>query len=222
MNWRNLRRINHSNNEIVLLPQLARFINRLINGEINVLNVYNDTQNIHDSSVQLSVKESVEKLSTRNDIYKFDREILIEKIINDNILLNKEQLIEYTNDESIHSLLLLNYAEILWYVLQTIEKDFNKDTQKEIKLILNKEIEDSECKCFTGRINRTVNCLNGFSELVKIKIHDSSQIGNIIYLVKERLGTEYTPEQHKIEVRKELQERNYSENVIDEWIEYIE
>ena len=35
---------------------------------------------------------------------------------------------------------------------------------------------DSECKCFTGRITRLINCQNGFSDLVKINISDNQQI----------------------------------------------
>jgi hypothetical protein len=31
---------------------------------------------------------------------------------------------------------------------------------------------DSECKCFTDRITRLVNSLNGLSDLVKINIFD--------------------------------------------------
>ncbi len=47
--------------------------------------------------------------------------------------------------------------------------------------------------------------------------------GNIIILVKNKLeltGT-YTVEQHKIEVEKELLERNYDLETIKTWLEYI-
>ena len=61
----------------------------------------------------------------------------------------------------------------------------------EIKKILNIEMLDSECKCFTGRITRLVNCLNGLSDLVKINISDNQQIENIIIIIKEQLGKKY-------------------------------
>ena len=83
-------------------------------------------------------------------------------------------------------------------------------------------MKDAECKCFTGRMNRVINCLNGFSNYVEINIQDSEQIGNIIYLIKERLGSEYTVEKHKEGVMKELKERGYDDEVIEEWIGYIE
>ena len=83
---------------------------------------------------------------------------------------------------------------------------------------------DSECKCFTGRITRLVNCLNGLSDLVKINISDNQQIGNIIIIIKEQLGnnSNYTIEKHKELVKNELQERGYNENIINEWLDYIE
>jgi Leucine-rich repeat (LRR) protein len=70
----------------------------------------------------------------------------------------------------------LTFSEVLWFVLQTIHNDLSIEVQNEIKKILNDEMKESECKCFTVRINRSVNCLNGFSSHVKINIQDSYQI----------------------------------------------
>ncbi len=48
--------------------------------------------------------------------------------------------------------------------------------------------------------------------------------GNIIILVKNKLELSdlYTIEQHKIEVEKELLERNYDIETIKTWLEYID
>ena len=104
----------------------------------------------------------------------------------------------------------------------TITKDFNIDTQQEIKSILNDEMKETMCKCFTGRMSRIINCLNGFSDLVQIEIKEESQIGNIIVLVRDRLMDNYSVEQHKEEVIIELEEREYSNDIIEEWVSYIE
>ena len=104
----------------------------------------------------------------------------------------------------------------------TIIKDFNIETQQEIKSILNDEMKETICKCFTGRMSRIINCLNGFSELVQIEIKDESQIGNIIVLVRDRLTGNYSVEKHKEEVIIELQERGYSSDIITKWVSYIE
>ena len=73
-------------------------------------------------------------------------------------------------------------------------------------------------------MNRIINCLNGFSPLVSINIKDGEQIGNIIILVKNKLeltGT-YTVGRHKIDVEKELLERNYDVETLKTWLEYID
>jgi len=222
LNWRSLLKINYINNPIELSPQLARFINRINNGFINNLNVYGDTQNVHNASIQVTIKDSINRLTTRSDLSKYNKDDLIKLTVEDKDLNCQEQLIEYCADDSIHSLLLLNFSEVLWSVLQTINKDFNEETQKEIKLILNQEMKDAECKCFTGRLNRVVNCLNGFSDLVKINIQDSEQIANIIFLIKEKLGNDYNVEKHKELASKELTERGYDEETIKTWVEFIE
>jgi len=60
--------------------------------------------------------------------------------------------------------------------------------------------------------------------LVNIAIQDSEQIGNIIFIIKEKLISEdeYTIEKHKKYVIKEMGERGYTMDIIDTWIEYIE
>ena len=83
-------------------------------------------------------------------------------------------------------------------------------------------MKDTICKCFTGRMSRIINCLNGFSELVQIEIKDETQIGNIIVLVRNRLMDNYSIEKHKEEVIIELEERGYSNDIIEEWVSYIE
>ena len=82
-------------------------------------------------------------------------------------------------------------------------------------------MQDAECKCFTGRISRLVNCLNGFSDLVKITIPDNMAISNIIVTIKNGYSGNNEEELKEL-ARKELQERGYSEEVIEDYIEYIE
>ena len=217
-----LRSISCSNNPLDLSPQIARFINRIKNVQINQLNIYANKQNVHDSNIQLCIKDSINALTTRTDIGSYNKIQLIETIISDPILTCKEQLIEYLEDETVHSLLLLTWGEVLWAVLRTIELDFNTEQQSEIKLILNQEMHDARCKCFTGRMGRVVNCLNGFSPLVNINIKDSDQIGNIIVQIKSQLANNYNVEIHKQMVKQELESRGFDDHIIDEWIGYIE
>ena len=85
-------------------------------------------------------------------------------------------------------------------------------------------MQDGLCMCFTGRLSRLVNCLNGFYDDIEIKIHDNQQIGNIILLVKNKLETYegIDIELWKQEVEKELIEREYNSEEIEEWLEFID
>ena len=83
---------------------------------------------------------------------------------------------------------------------------------------------DTFCKCFTGRISRLINTLNGYYSLVYIQINDSQQIGNIIVITKEKLLIEkiYSVDIHKEIVKKELTEKGYNDDIINEWVSFIE
>ena len=224
LNFRNLTSIAYGNNEIELFLQMSRFIDRITN--IRLRNIYGDEQNVHNSTIQLCVKDSINRITTRNDLKKYNIDQLNDLIITNTILTErtKSLLFEYDNDLSVHSLLLLTFSEVLWFIIQTIVTDFSDIIQEEIFKILNQEIIDAECKCFTGRMNRVINCLNGFSHLVNINIKDGDQIGNIFILIKNKLEltNSYTIEQHKKEVEIELLERDYDIETIKTWLEHIE
>jgi hypothetical protein len=229
LNWRNLTDINYSNNEIELSPQIARFINRINTGSTKQINVYNDTQNVHNSSIQVSVRDSINRLTTRLDLPKFNLEKLNTLFLDDDVITEhvKSRLVEYCTDNSVHSLLLLTFSEVLWFVLNTISKDFSDslETQNTIKQILNTEIMDSECKCFSGRMTRIINCLQGFSPLVDIRISDSEQIGNVIIMLRDKaldIDGIYSVLIHRDLVQKELHERGYDLETIEQWLEHIE
>ena len=217
-------------NEIELSLQIARFIDRIKNNTFSKIElaVYNDTQNAHNSTIQLSVRDSINLITTRTDLKKYNIDQLHTLILwlqTNNLLteISTQLLFEYVADTTIHSLLLLTFSEVLWFIIQRIITDFQIEEQEEIFKVLNQEIIDADCKCFTGRMNRVINCLNGFSPLVVINIKYREQIGNIIILVKNKLELTgvYTIEQHKIEVEKELLERNYDIETIKTWLEYI-
>ena len=85
-------------------------------------------------------------------------------------------------------------------------------------------MKDSLCKCYTGRLSRLINCLNGFFDDVEVTIGDNQQIGNIISLVRQELekkGEDNNDEWKRL-VTKELQERKYTKEEIETWTSYIE
>jgi hypothetical protein len=92
---------------------------------------------------------------------------------------------------------------------------FQKEIKEEIIKILNIEMLDAECKCFTGRITRLINCLNHFDNNIKIEISDNEQMSNISSLLYEKYPDEID---YKRELRKEFLERGYTEQDIQDWI----
>ena len=205
-------------------PQVRRWLARQI--KTQKLQIYNDGQNVHNHSIQESIRHSIENITNQPfDCTQQNIELIMTDIYQDDVLtdLSKQALIEYSEDKNIHSVLQLTFKELLFYVWKTIQT-FNTETQIEVKKILNEEIQNAICKCFTGRMSRLINCLNCFTPLVNVVIDDNQQIGNIIILIRDKLKNSetYSVERHKELVRKELRERGYTDNIIEEWIEYIE
>lgn len=198
-------------------PSVTRFLNRMKNGENDI---YNDSQSVHKHSIQESVKQSISNIISQ----KYDVELdVIPLILNDEILdrNTKESLINYSNDESVHSILLVTFLDVLRAVWSRIILNENRDV---IKSILCTEMMDSLCMCFTGRLSRLVNCLSSFDDLVSIKISENEQIGNIIAIARDKLKNEgmYDLQTHISLIRSSLQELGYSEDIIEEWIGYID
>ena len=60
--------------------------------------------------------------------------------------------------------------------------------------------------------------LNGFYPDIQIQIGSNEQITNVILMLKEK----YEGEELKEKVRMELKERGYEEDVIEEWVGFVE
>jgi hypothetical protein len=211
MNLRNLK-------SLIIDCEINQIIQRfLYRNNIKSKNTtYTDGQNVHDSQIVKSVQKSIYAII--EDVKQSDIDITLNDILKDDIISKrtKAQLVEYCEDKTVHSLLNLTFGEILVAVWKVIVA--HKDS-KEIKTILNGEMSDSMCKCFTGRISRLVNSLNGFDDRITIKISDSQEILNVIINVRNK----YTDiAQQKTEIIKELTDRGYDMTTINEYIIYLE
>jgi hypothetical protein len=140
----------------------------------------------------------------------------------------KQLLMEYISNTEVHGTFHLTFAELLVAVWSHI-LTYPITVRNEIWKVMDTEMQDAECKCFTGRMSRLVNCLNGFDDRIKIQISDNEQIGNIIAVERNRLeslsmdmGTTDFALLLKTNVALALKERAYSDEVIQEWIEYIQ
>jgi hypothetical protein len=146
------------------------------------------------------------------------------KMISNLNIANKKLLLEMAGDRTVHSILDVTLSDVLYAVLQIIEKDFDKETQFEIYKCLDDEVSASDGKCFTGKFVRIINCLNGFSDLVKFEfaVDYSDVISMVIRQTKEKMGENYTLERHKELVTQELRQREVPINIIQDWLNHIE
>jgi Leucine-rich repeat (LRR) protein len=203
-----------SNNPIEYLPpNIVRIVE-------NNQNIYKDEQSVHNSHIQKSIKKSILRLISSPPI--ITSENIIDAIISDSILTDftKESLVEYSSEPDLIVELNLSFFDVLVAVWNRISIN---EHSVEIKKVLNQEMEDSKCMCFTGRVSRLVNCLSTFDEFVEVVISDGEQIGNVIKVIEYNLKREkrYTVELHREIAKVELIERGYKEDVIVEWINFI-
>ena len=199
-------------------PLITRWLNHQRTKEMQV---YNDAQSVHNHNIQECIKKSIYNLLNDKEILSSER--VIKDIVDDEVLTDgvKEALIEYSKDQTLHSVIQITFGDLLIPVWSRIQKHEHRD---EIKHIMNTEISDGLCKCFTGRISRLVNCLNGFCDDIEVHIGSNEQIGNIVVIAREQLEKtgNYTTEQHRELVRERLVELNYPEETIKEWLEFID
>jgi hypothetical protein len=132
----------------------------------------------------------------------------------------KEIITEYIDCIDIHTMLNITFKELFTAVVIEMDK-LSPDLQIEIQKRLNEEMQESECKCFTGRISRLVNCLSGYSDKVNIQITENEEINNIISVIMSKRGLK-TIAILKEEMRVALTERGYSDEKIAEWLEYVD
>ncbi len=208
-----LNKIQANNNPIEIPTiQIQRMLERIYYNQKS--SIYNDNQNIHDIEIQRTVCESVQSLlKDQNNHFS------IEDVINSP--LNKptiESIIEYCQDQTVHSVHLITYNELLALVWNRIINSTNKT---ELFKILEEQIADAECMCFTGRFNRTLSVLVGFFDDIKINISDKSRISAIILNSKYKI-IPYDSVKHRETATKELIEAGYKETDFKDWIDAID
>jgi len=143
-------------------------------------------------------------------------DVLIDQIVKNPYIKNKDQLIDYLNNKDVHSTLFCTFKDVFVKVWLRI---INSEHRDELFKRLNEELNESECKCFTGRLSRLVNALNGYFPDIKINISDNEQISNVILTIKKKGLPE---DKEKEEIIKELKEREYSDEVIQTWLDHLE
>jgi len=180
--------------------------------------LYADTQSVHNHAIQEGVSKSINYITSIKPTIQITQ--LKDLIINNQYLDEhvKSLLFEYIDNKEVHTILNITFEELLLSVYDFIERNENKE---ELYGIMNVEISEGDCKCFTGRISRLINVLNGYDEHIEIHIADNEQIGNIISIIRNNLGEDYEENEFKRRVIYELTMRQYSEETINEWTNNI-
>lgn len=218
---RRLTDIRTDGNEITIDPVIQRFID----GRHNVRNhvgLYNDGQNVHTSSIQASIKKTI--LNLLNDPFTLKRSELTTRILEDEAIeTNRKQLIiGYINDDKeTHSELYCTFQDIFMKVYGRIVGTQDAEKKKELYKRLQEELGEGECKCFTGRLSRLVNVLNGFYDDVEITISANEQISNVILVLRSKHGLKIDDDmtdEVKEKIRAELEERGYEDDIIEVWL----
>ena len=178
--------------------------------------VYNNKQNIHSHHIQNSFRTSLNNIL--KDKQLLDLQTIKQQILENDVLLEqtKREILNYCDNSMEHTSFLITYSDLLIYVWSRITFNPNKN---EILAVLNQEISDGLCMCFTSRLTRLLNTLVGFYNDIELQISDSEQITNIIMALKNKFPD--NQEQLRDAVRKELLDRQYSETIINEWLAYI-
>lgn len=207
---RNLINIEYRNNALdIQTPQVQRILNRIQANSSS--SIYADGQNVHDTHVQKSVCDSVRNLLS-DDRPEFSIESMIESGLDTRAV---QLLLEYCADGSVHSIHNLTYAELLSYVWARV---CGSEHKTELLTILAEQVCDSECKCFTGRFNRTLSVLVGFYPDITITISDSSRISAIILAIGAKIND---PVMHRQTAQTELISAGYTLEEIKPWLEAI-
>ena len=221
---RTIRRFIYWNNPIEYIPpHVQRWLDRFQDQQN--IQIHQDSQNVHNRQIQQCITDSMNRIvNACHTPLSFEE---VRKLILDDSILTpkcKNQLIEYASDETEHSNLGVTFAEALQYVFTRIVDNENCDA---IKRILNQEMSDALCMCFTGRISRLIDCMNGIDDLVVIDLSPETRILSICQqtyeLLNQENGNSFTAEDYQTRVKKELKERGFelTEEIQTEFIDPI-
>jgi hypothetical protein len=195
---RNLDCFYYSNNPIELgeiHPSVQRCLNNYFRQKTTI---YGDKQNVHNITVQNSIRESLNKLTT------YPQKVLVSKLPTENY--------DFLNSTEVHSFFNFTQTEVLLFVENAIAL-CPEEVKDQLYSLLKEALREGRNVCSTGKIGRLVNVLSGFDPNVEIKISNNEQIGAIISSFRER-------GEPKEKIEEELFSRGIEKEEINEWLEH--
>lgn len=150
----------------------------------NDRNIYKDSQNVHDTSIQDSIRKSLDYIMDFNRVpkdkfyfYKLEKCFTKKSFFGivrqeDRVLSN---LREYKASKQTFGHRQVTYTQLLERIWAIASVSPHK---KGILKRLKQEAIESKNVCFTGQMSRLVNVLVGFDENVTVGISDGEQLNN--------------------------------------------
>jgi len=214
---RNLQVISIYNNPLRLCnlnPILIRWLRSIWHQKQSSRTFFSDPENIHDSLIIRTTRESIDRLLQEN---VYDPEA-VEEILNDPAFpVDVRDLIrEDLKDTTVHMALQISLADALCLVYPIILRLPEPENGREI---LISEIRAAEGKCLTGKIVRIVNSLSGLSP--SVVIYPPDPIGDV-FLQLKAMHADLPLEDQKEKIRVALLEKNFPEEEVTIWLDALE
>jgi hypothetical protein len=204
---RNLIGLSYYHNELTPDIRFQRFTERMRNYQNH--GIFGNSQNIHASSIQISTQQSINSLF--KDSFVCSKDDIIKECLTWDISCLSD-LLSYLDNIDVHSTLFVSFYDVFVKVFGRIMSHPDKT---DLISRLDEELKESECKCFTGRLTRLVNCLAGYYDDICISISNSERISAIILATLN--GEEMTDDLKKICIDK-LKSIDIADEYIEKWL----
>jgi hypothetical protein len=158
-------------------------------------NVFKNSQNVHNHSIESSVEKIIEYISSyvSKKSYTFDKvkDELEEMIKNhEKYTILKDSITRITIDRAIYGRLNYTLSAIITKMWSYIQ---DSEYKEELEKRLIEELVESYNKCSSGYVSRIVNTISGFGEMsVQISFEDQ-----IVSVLESRLNKQIYEEEEK-------------------------
>lgn len=179
--------------------------------------IYDDSQNTHDTDINKTITDSVRSLVSDPKPMLTTKQLLILIIKSELPAMTVNRIANNCQDDTVHVVCGLTYAELLAYVWQRICRFENKE---EMLKILAQQVSGSEGMCFTGKFNDLLSVLAGFYDDIVIQVSVRAQIGATILAIRDRIKP-YDKEVHYEQAQQELLAAGYTREEIRPWLDAV-
>lgn len=186
---------------VILTPAQFKMINKY-------QRFYDDSENVHDSHIQKTFKQCVEKLLELGRTDDQLDSIKSDKRLSDQA---KDIIISFCQHQNMICSISMTYRSLISLVWSIIKEDSN------VVAILNKELtEMDKYICLVGMATSTVNCLSGI--YINMYVSENQYISDFIIHQREKISDEEELREYCFQ---ELISRGHSPKLVKEFVDAI-